>query len=113
MLHTIDRRPPPAGCDFVRAYVPENLDLGHALPAKWLDYGRFVVGGLYLRRHVDRRYGRDDYVPLSSAVLKRHLPWHNYADILDGLMAAKVIEPKLNDRGQPTYRVGHESKSFR
>src|SRR5688572_11627229 len=66
----------------VRAYLPENLDLGPHLPTKWHPYGRWVVGGLYLRHHTEAQAGLDDFRPTHSKVLKQVLPERHYTDIM-------------------------------
>ncbi len=81
--------PPP---DAVGVYLPDGLDLSACLCPKWRDYGAWVVSGLYLRRHTEIYHGPDDYLPVSSAVLRAILPRRHYRAILDALAAGGVIE---------------------
>jgi hypothetical protein len=104
-----------AGCrpPAVRTYLPANLDLGAAgIEAEWRDYAAFVVGGLYLRRHLVSHREPDDYHPLSSRVLKEVLPG-DYRRILKALCEGGVIECETNSDRVESYRVGHRSKAYR
>lgn len=84
----------------VRTFLPADVDFDAPwLPPKWRDYAKFVVGGLYLRRHLDRSRGDGDFYPLSSKALKDVLPAAAYRDILDALVDGGVVERELNTRG--------------
>lgn len=93
----------------VRAYLPENLDLRDHLEPKWQDYGKWVVGGLYLRHHIEKQVERDDFRPTHSKVLKQVLPKREYRHILDCLLDGGVIEQD----GEYAYRAGGRSKAYR
>ena len=112
ILHPTGRAQAPSP-DSVRTYLPQSLDLAPFLPEKWRDYGRFAVGGLYLRHHLEKQREDDDFRPLSSVALKEVLPKRNYKDILDGLKAGGIIEDQLNERGRERYCAGRESKGYR
>lgn len=88
----------------VRTYLPIGLDLSTCLPAKWVDYGRFVAGGLYLRRHLEKYRDPDGYLPVSSEALRRVLPKRDYLAILDGLRSGRVVE------STPGYRAGKDGR---
>lgn len=85
MIATVER---PANA--VRSYLPQNLFLDF-LPAGWRDYVAWLVGHLYLQRHLDRRYRDDEFIPLYSQILNRILPKREYKAILDWLLN-KIVE---------------------
>ena len=95
----------------VRAYVPDNLDLGFLLD-KWQDYGRWVVGRIYLEHHLRSEADRDDYVHLWSAALKEVMPTRYYRRILDDLIGARVLEEDPSYWATGGGKAGY-SKSFR
>ena len=78
--------------DGVVTYLPENLNLTGMLPRKWHDYAAWFVGGLYLRRHTEKYGDPEGFRRVSSVVLKTVLPKRDYKDIVDALIAARVIE---------------------
>lgn len=76
----------------VRVYLPETLT-DNCLPARWSDYSKWLIGRLYLQRHLDRRYKDEGaYIPLSSKILERILPKPNYKPIVTSLSDFGVIE---------------------
>jgi hypothetical protein len=86
-----DRPNPGTLSKSVRAYLPANLELRH-LPAKWLEYGAWLVHHLYSQSHLDRRYRDGKFIPLYSKFLERILPKKDRKIILSSVVDSGVVE---------------------
>jgi hypothetical protein len=105
----IDKRTSPRAA--FRAYVPANLSFD-CLPDEWRDYIAWLVGRLYLYRHLDKRYRDGNFSPLYSKVLEKVLPKRSYRTILGHLTENGVIE---SNNWYTPGRNGHRgrAKGFR
>jgi len=93
----------------LKLYIPENLDLNlfAGFTKAWLFKFLFVISSIYFKRVTNKKYTKEDFIPLRQVTLGKFILEKNVKKVRDTLIDLGIIECDF------TYCIGKKAMGYR